>query len=545
MKRSIVSFGIFAGIASTACNQHTLKGIEQKSEIDDGDTVELNVNKNVDILFVIDNSGSMGEEQANLAANFQAFIQKLEDPDVQANYRIAVTTTDNGNPLCGGTTTPEGGAFVLESCRERLDHFLFTGTPMVDARDTACLDICQYDGDQLQIQPTTTDLDLDPKPRPWLENIAGETNLPAGIGTTDAFECFGPQGVDGCGFESPLESMYKALSRANNQDEASYGFLRDDALLAVIFVTDEVDCSHRNEHAGIFTDNKAFWSDPSEPYPTSAVCWNAGVECTGGPGQYEGCRSADKDQDGNLTDDPDAAVLHPVSRYVDFLDGIRAAKHSANADAEVIVGVITGVPDGYQDGVDIVYADSPDAKFMKDFGIGPGCTGDGGEQTALPPVRLKEFAESFGDRNLFSVCSDDYTPALEELANTLIENFQAPCFKKCARDADLATAGIQPSCVVEEHVPGGITNVLEPCTVVDGELVPPSVGDAACYGVKTDDGETTPVGHDDMSQECIDDGWNLEFEIVRALGQTAVGGATVEATCEISEFPQIDCPNLP
>ncbi|MFI5293357.1 MAG: hypothetical protein ACHQ02_10870, partial [Candidatus Limnocylindrales bacterium] len=45
----------------------------------------------IDFLFVVDNSGSMGEEQTNLATNFPAFIALIEDSGL--DYRVAVTTT--------------------------------------------------------------------------------------------------------------------------------------------------------------------------------------------------------------------------------------------------------------------------------------------------------------------------------------------------------------------------------------------------------------------------------------------------------------------
>ena len=46
----------------------------------------------VDVLMVVDNSGSMIEEQAKLATNFQAFIQVFGDIDV--DWQIGVITTD-------------------------------------------------------------------------------------------------------------------------------------------------------------------------------------------------------------------------------------------------------------------------------------------------------------------------------------------------------------------------------------------------------------------------------------------------------------------
>src|SRR5687767_15405232 len=44
-----------------------------------------------DILFVVDNSGSMADEQENLAVNFGRFIEQIAG---SGDYRIAVVTTD-------------------------------------------------------------------------------------------------------------------------------------------------------------------------------------------------------------------------------------------------------------------------------------------------------------------------------------------------------------------------------------------------------------------------------------------------------------------
>lgn len=58
----------------------------------------------VDILWVIDNSGSMREEQAALAYNFDAFINKFIEKDI--DFKMAITTTDPrynnaGRPVSG------------------------------------------------------------------------------------------------------------------------------------------------------------------------------------------------------------------------------------------------------------------------------------------------------------------------------------------------------------------------------------------------------------------------------------------------------------
>jgi len=60
-------------------------------------------NNSTDILWVVDNSCSMGEEQSSLAVNFASFVQIVEALDM--DYQIAVTTTDVGdNGSLEGTT---------------------------------------------------------------------------------------------------------------------------------------------------------------------------------------------------------------------------------------------------------------------------------------------------------------------------------------------------------------------------------------------------------------------------------------------------------
>jgi hypothetical protein len=52
-------------------------------------------NKKLDIIWVIDNSGSMAEEQANLGASFSDFIDDFIDESV--DFKMGVTTTDTRN----------------------------------------------------------------------------------------------------------------------------------------------------------------------------------------------------------------------------------------------------------------------------------------------------------------------------------------------------------------------------------------------------------------------------------------------------------------
>ncbi|MEZ4452269.1 MAG: VWA domain-containing protein [Nannocystaceae bacterium] len=530
-----------------ACLGHPLKEVQYDTTQVDQTGFPLAINKDVDILFVIDDSGSMAEEQALLAKNFGAFIGVLEAPDVKANYRIGVTTTDHSNPRCPkAETTPTNGDLVLSSCIDRAANgdFIFNGVePPLDA-GYACTDVCGLTDADLVIRPTSTDKDPSEKPRPWLESIEGKTNIPDGISTLEAFQCFGPQGVAGCGFESHLESMYLALKQSEAETEQNYGFLRDDAILSVVVLTDEMDCSYNEAHKEIFIDNKVFWNDPTDVVPTSAVCFRAGVECVGsGDPTYEACYAENHDVAGNPGASDADAVLHPISRYVDQLQKIEDQKKSTDQSQEVLFALIGGVPPGYEDGGDIVYSSVADPAFLEDFGIAPGCTLGSGQ--AVPPVRMREFAEAFavgGARNLFSICQDDYSVALKAIADRIRDQIKPACMPQCVKDINETTEILDPQCsLVEENPATGVRRPINRC-VKDGDEWVPSAGEAVCYVTLVDSDGLTPTTDDDLSETCKEQGWNLEFKIFR--DGPAPKGSSVTASCLVADIAEVTCPNL-
>jgi hypothetical protein len=156
----------------------------------------------VDILFVVDNSGSMMEEQTSLGQNFAAFMAAAQQSSV--DWQIAVTTTGiQASP--GGWAVCPGGAEGGEAGR----FFPVNGTsPRI-------------------LTPATP-------------NVAQvfANNVAVGVCHWD---------------EQGLEAAYRALSKPlvdsasapgtpfNNDGNA--GFLREDAKLAIIIISDEEDFS--------------------------------------------------------------------------------------------------------------------------------------------------------------------------------------------------------------------------------------------------------------------------------------------------------------
>ena len=376
----------------------------------------------VDILFIVDNSGSMAPVQQLLASGIGAMVDALDAADI--DYRIAVTTTDVANPRCPAATyKPEAGNFVITSCRERIAEGEFSFN-LQDFSD-ACLSACPHES--LGLLPLSTPNNPVLMERPWLEKIDGKTNVSVPI--AEAAACLLPQGVAGCGFEQPLEALHLAVSKTRPDPmgqvtSLNLDFLRDEADLLVVLVTDEVDCSFNPDFQDIFLSNKVFWNDPADPAPTSAMCWRAGTACAGGPGTYDECHAVDRGLDGMITENPTKAVLHPLSRYQSMLAQVQEDKVIAGSKGRVRVAAVVGVPAGYVQGGPIPFADAMDPDYQSDFGIGPGCSvASEPPRTGLPPLRIKELLESVPQlgNGLYSICDgalEDLPKAFGELMTT-------------------------------------------------------------------------------------------------------------------------------
>lgn len=161
-----------------------------------GDAGQTQRCEKIDLLFVIDNSGSMGEEQTNLGQNFPAFIEVIAESGL--DYRVAVTTSG-------------------------VDYSYTMQTPIGD------LPMSQDGGDNGAMRQGCG------MTRRWIEPTDADP-----VGT---FACVANVGTSGPSDEMPLAAMRMALED-RMQDGTNAGFHRDDALLGVVFLTDENDCSY-------------------------------------------------------------------------------------------------------------------------------------------------------------------------------------------------------------------------------------------------------------------------------------------------------------
>lgn len=389
--------------------------------------------RDLDVLFVVDNSGSMAPHQRAMVPAVVAMVERLDQ--LGADYRLGFTTTDDGNPWCDASAT-DAGRLVLSSCTDRISDF--TSQSGADAVQFACVDHCGA---------SSAELGLNGAEHPWLEQNDGENSLAPGVSVAEAVSCVFPQGIDGCGFESSLTSMRKSLLRSQDLADPAYGFIRDDANLLVVLITDEMDCSDTEDGESIFdpNGNRVFWHPDAGDTPTSAICWNAGTRCEGS-GDSLNCEWQNYDIDGDelSPQEEDASVLHPPGVYASILSDFRDQKQSLNPGAQVELAVVAG----YGTGGNLSFNLSTDPDFMRDFGTGPGCTvavpglvscvsdadcagihtgictGAGtclDEVTAIPPVRAEAVRATGESPYKISICSNDWVSRFELIAEEMTQ----------------------------------------------------------------------------------------------------------------------------
>jgi hypothetical protein len=153
----------------------------------------------IDFLFVIDNSGSMTDEQATLIDGFPGFIEDIEASIEQYDYHMMVVTPD----LQAGFDDPAECDAMLGAGRVASADGMDCGLAGADTDDR----FADAEEDEL----------------------------------AEVFACVAEVGTEGGGDEQPIWAMAQALTTQSNPGGCNEGFLRDDAILVVTIITDEED----------------------------------------------------------------------------------------------------------------------------------------------------------------------------------------------------------------------------------------------------------------------------------------------------------------
>jgi hypothetical protein len=437
----IATIGLLAG-----CPDRTISEVNPEQGRVESKSFPINLNRDVDILFVIDDSGSMLDKQNSLKDNFPNFINVLNTiqgglPDVH----IGVVTSDMGSK--GEDDAQPGGGIGQVGqggCANtgKSGNLVVNGAPL-NPGQVFISDIKQTDGSRQG-------------------NYSG--NL------TDVFKQMASVGTGGCGFEQHLHAMKKAL----DGNAANAGFLRPDAFLAVIIIADEDDCSM--SHSTLLGPD----GGPLGPQQ-SFRCTRFGVKCdVGGETDATMNQIGVKDQ---CHPDDASAHLQTVSKYVSFLKGLK------DDDQKVIVAGIVGPIDPFA-------VENRTINGTAQPALAHACTFNGasGPQVADPPIRLQFFLDQFPNRST-TICQSDLSGGLQLIGELLKESIGNPCITGDILDTDTAAPGLQAECSVsyitnfgkdnatEEilaECDGGLTN--KPCwhLVKDAALCPCAVTDTEC-----------------------------------------------------------------
>ena len=330
----------------------------------------------VDILFLIDDSNSMAPLQAKLRTRMPEFMKVLESaPFGMPDVHVAVVSSSLGAGIFGNVPGCQPG--TVGNLDGNFQHKAGCG---LHAGQT------------------------------FLRSTGGATPMTNFDGDiADVFSCIANLGQNGCGFEHQLESVRLALQKAQTSGNENSGFLRPDALLAVVFLTNEDDCSVPADSM-LFDPNQQSVSDPLGGLQ-SYRCNEFGHLCdqnmphTGPNGalMMTNCRSR---EDGKLI---------RINGFIDYLYSLKPG-----APQNVFVALIAGPT--------APYVVQPREAMLANGGVevqptvAHSCTGTVADfEYADPAVRLGEVAQAFSPNSVVaSICADDYAGTMDEIARQMV-----------------------------------------------------------------------------------------------------------------------------
>ncbi len=405
-----------------------------------------NVKNKVDILFMIDNSPSMTPKQTQLKTEFPLFIDKLNSFATMGSpawYHIGVVTSDLG----AGPTSLGNGACVPGGQGGKLQAL-----PAANSGQAGCLHV----GNDTSTQMPASYIDYN--------QLMGTDNLPAGQDIKATFTCMADVGDQGCGFEHQLESVYRALHDVPAENQ---GFLRDDALLAVVFVTDEDDCS-APPNTDLFDPSQSQYGVANSSYRCTQFGLEYGMPPTFPLPSTQGTLM-DIASAPNPDGDKAKGHLWDIGRYISFF-GTPKASGGVKASPDDVILVTISAPVN-SDSIDVKVT-SPCENNMNIAScpvLVHSCTlaSDPTNFFGDPAVRISSVVNSLTDKTHSverSICDPpSYVDALSGLAAAIVSAIGAGCLG--APIDHVKDNPDQPDCVVEDITTDSHTGVPVSTTI--------------------------------------------------------------------------------
>jgi len=408
------------------------------------------IENDLDILFMVTNTWSMDSEQHNLGVNFLLFLNKLEKmKGGLPNVHIGVISSDLGagqytsirycENIGGdrGVLGKVGTVNLAEQCIGFGQRYIVDVEPnncVIDKNEdsnTCTSHSCeQYHCDGVANSNEELTIQVDDYGCPRCRNYMGEM--------TDTFACMVGLGVNGCSFVQQLEATKKALSRQETPE--NMGFLRDNAYLAMVLLTDEDDCSASHPDVLFNPDPEMDNIDSDLGYLHAFRCFEFGVTCDINDRTIVGPRL------GCVPREDDGAFLHKISMYTSFIESIKDPSRT------IIAGFAGPVPEEIM--VHRDHLDRPVLEFCNDDPRSP-------NEGAVPAIRIKAFLEHFNTPDEMSewaftpVYMADYGTPLTRIAENIVHSMTEHCLPQPLAGCSQGPPGTVcspclPNCVISD-----------------------------------------------------------------------------------------------
>jgi hypothetical protein len=444
-------FGAFLGFTLlnlAGCPDRTISTVDPQQGRVEYKDIPVTVNRDIDILFIIDDSPSMNDKQANLQANFGNFIDVLQTiPGGLPNVHIGVATSDVGStgqngpgPQVGSGTGSCSGAGKAGTLQLGMATGAVTGLYISD------------------VQPQD-------------QTAPRAINYDSTMTLAQVFGLMARVGAKGCGFEQHIEAAKRALSPTNPANQGAAPFLRASAYLAIIFIADEDDCSLKDANGFFGPESAALGA------LQSFRCTRFGVTCdTGGADPTAMNQVGAKDL---CHPNDNSTFLAKVADYAAFFKALKADPQS------VIVAGIIGTSTPFQ-----VELRAPQGSTTQIPALAHSCNYQGatGPEVADPPTRIQFLLDQFPGRSTFTtICQQNLTDGLQLIAQLLKTVIGDPCIEGNLADVDPVTPGDQFDCAVsfvtDQGKPTQKETVVPKC---DNATTPASSSNKPCWHLDVD-----------------------------------------------------------
>lgn len=393
-------------LASTGCFERRLGAVAPCTRATVGHTLHPILVEDVDLLFVVDDSNSMTEEQSELVRQIPRLVQALASGDLGLDGTIDFHPARTIHVGIVSTDMGVASATEITSCSPGVgdDGLLHTAGSACTGAQRGPVFSFDRGGDAAA--------------------FAADVGCAANLGTL------------GCGEEQPLESILKALSPSQPQvwtipgyappsflygtghggaEDENAGLVRDDSVLAIILISDENDTS---------TGDPNLFSRDALPYADVGL---------------------------NLRGLAFPQQLYPIQRYVDGLLALRAEP------GHLVFGAIVGIPveASRLSPDEILGLDAMQEREdpSRDGYLLAACRGPLQTDGAYPGRRAVELARDLraagAGASISSICDDSFEDALDEIVQRIGDALRETCLPRALNPDSEGRV----SCEVEQILP--------------------------------------------------------------------------------------------